>query len=76
MVNRKLPSKARDANHPGANLEETHLRSILSTVQDAMVVIDNRGIILSFSVAAERMFGFRELELIGENVSVLMPRTA
>jgi two-component system sensor kinase FixL len=37
-----------------------HLRSILSTVPDAMVVIDQRGKILSFSAAAERLFGFLE----------------
>jgi len=53
--------------------KEAHLRSILETVPDAMIVIDERGYILSFSAAAERMFGFKEEELLGENVSVLMP---
>ena len=52
---------------------ESHLRSILATVPDAMVVIDERGGILSFSAAAERMFGFSENEVLGENVSILMP---
>jgi two-component system, LuxR family, sensor kinase FixL len=52
---------------------EAHLRSILATVPDAMVVIDERGQILSFSAAAEKMFGFAEDEVIGENVSMLMP---
>src|SRR6476660_429620 len=52
---------------------ESHLRSILATVPDAMVVIDEVGIILSFSVAAEKMFGYAESEVIGENVSMLMP---
>jgi two-component system sensor kinase FixL len=51
----------------------THLRSILETVPDAMVVIDEVGRILSFSKAAERLFGFAEAELVGENVSTLMP---
>jgi len=50
-----------------------HLRSILDTVPDAMVIIDETGHILSFSKAAERLFGFAEGELIGENVSTLMP---
>jgi two-component system sensor kinase FixL len=49
------------------------LQSILSTVPDAMVLIDNRGLILSFSAAAERAFGYSEAEMIGKNVSVLMP---
>ena len=52
---------------------EAHLRSILATVPDAMVVIDDRGRILSFSAAAEKMFGYEEREVIGENVSMLMP---
>jgi two-component system sensor kinase FixL len=49
------------------------LRSILSTVPDAMVVIDSRGTILSFSAAAERLFGYSEDEMRGSNVSRLMP---
>jgi len=51
----------------------THLRSILETIPDAMVVIDEAGRIISFSKAAERLFGYAEAELIGENVSTLMP---
>ena len=55
-----------------ANREE-HLRSILATVPDAMVLIDDMGTILSFSAAAEKMFGYAESEVVGENVSMLMP---
>ena len=52
---------------------EAHLRSILATVPDAMVIIDEQGVILSFSAAAEKMFGYAEAEVVGENVSMLMP---
>jgi two-component system sensor kinase FixL len=52
---------------------ETHLRSILDTVPDAMIVVDGNGIMQLFSAAAERMFGFTEQEAIGKNVSDLMP---
>lgn len=52
---------------------ESHLRSILSTVPDAMVVIDEQGTILSFSAAAERLFGYTAKEVVGSNVSGLMP---
>lgn len=52
---------------------ETHLRSILDTVPDAMIVIDGRGTIQFFSSAAERMFGYTGAEAIGQNVSRLMP---
>jgi two-component system, LuxR family, sensor kinase FixL len=60
--------------NPDMRLEaEAHLRSILATVPDAMVVIDERGIILSFSAAAERTFGYGEAEVVGRNVKMLMP---
>ncbi len=52
---------------------EAHLQSILDTVPDAMVVIDERGVIQSFSKAAERMFLWTAGEAIGRNVSTLMP---
>lgn len=52
---------------------ESHLRSILETIPDAMIVIDGNGIMQSFSSAAERQFGYAEQEAIGQNVSILMP---
>lgn len=52
---------------------ENHLRSILSTVPDAMIVIDERGIMMSFSAAAERLFGYTQADVVGKNVSMLMP---
>jgi two-component system sensor kinase FixL len=52
---------------------EEHLRSVLEIVPDAMIVIDDGGIIVSFSAAANRLFGFTASETIGRNVSMLMP---
>lgn len=52
---------------------EAHMRSVLATVPDAMIVIDERGLIQSFSAAAERLFGYSEAEVMGRNVSLLMP---
>ena len=52
---------------------EAHLKSILETIPDAMVVIDPRGDIRSFSSAAERLFDRKAEEVIGRNVSMLMP---
>ncbi len=52
---------------------EQHLRTILETVPDAMIVTDPHGIIQSFSAAAERIFGYSSAEVCGENVSRLMP---
>jgi two-component system sensor kinase FixL len=52
---------------------EAHLRSILETIPDAMVVIDESGLIRDFSKAAERLFGWSAAEVAGRNVSMLMP---
>jgi two-component system sensor kinase FixL len=52
---------------------EQHLRSILATVPDAMIVIDESGIVSSFSAAAEQLFGYVEAEVVGRNVAMLMP---
>ncbi|MFC4169067.1 PAS domain S-box protein [Teichococcus aestuarii] len=52
---------------------EGQLRSILATVPDAMVVIDESGRIVSFSTTAERLFGWQAVEVLGQEVSVLMP---
>ena len=56
-----------------ARAREAHLTSILDTVPDAMIVIDERGIIHSFSSAAERLFGFAPAEVVGTNIKRLMP---
>jgi two-component system sensor kinase FixL len=52
---------------------EAHLKSILDTVPDAMVVIDEAGVIHSFSSTAERLFGHNASDIIGKNVKMLMP---
>ena len=52
---------------------EARLSSILDTGPDAIVTIDESGIIESFSSAAVRLFGYSEDEIVGRNVSALMP---
>jgi two-component system sensor kinase FixL len=52
---------------------EARLRSILETVPEAIIVIDEHGLIDEFSPAAERLFGYRPAEVQGRNVSMLMP---
>ena len=54
-------------------VREAHVQSILDTVPDAMIVIDESGVMQSFSSAAEHLFGYRAVEAIGNNVSMLMP---
>jgi two-component system sensor kinase FixL len=52
---------------------EARLRSILETAPDAIIVIDERGLMESYSQAAERLFGYPADEAIGQNVRILMP---
>jgi two-component system, LuxR family, sensor kinase FixL len=51
-----------------------HLQSILDSAPDAVIVIDLAGVMTSFSPAAERLFGWKASEAIGQNVSLLMPQ--
>jgi two-component system sensor kinase FixL len=56
-----------------ATAREAHMRSILDTVPEAMIVIDEGGVMQSFSSAAERLFGYRAADVLGRNVKMLMP---
>ncbi|HEY2533387.1 MAG TPA: PAS domain S-box protein [Xanthobacteraceae bacterium] len=53
---------------------EAHLKSILDTIPDAMVVINESGAVQSFSAAAERLFKYAADEVLGKNVKLLMPQ--
>lgn len=63
----------RYASERAVERRERHLQSILDTVPDAMIVIDDQGQIIFFSAAAQKTFGYSEEELVGRNVSLLMP---
>jgi len=52
---------------------EAHLKLILDTVPEAMIVIDEQGAIQSFSSTAEQVFGYTAAEAIGQNIHLLMP---
>jgi len=56
-----------------AHVAELELRAVLDAAVDAVVVIDAAGRIETFSHAAERLFGYSASEVIGQNVTVLMP---
>ena len=61
------------ANDMALRASEARLRSILTTVPDALVIIDEAGLIQSVSTTAERLFGYKAGEIEGRNVSMLMP---
>ena len=53
---------------------EARLQAILTAAVDGIITIDERGIIESANAATERMFGYDRDELVGSNVSMLMPQ--
>ena len=52
---------------------ESRLRAIADTAIDGIITINGRGIVQSFNGAAEHLLGWRAEEVIGRNVSMLMP---
>lgn len=50
-----------------------HTQAILDNVVDGIITIDEHGIVASFNKSAEHIFGYKMAEVIGHNVSMLMP---
>jgi PAS domain S-box-containing protein len=53
--------------------QSARLAAIVETAVDAIITIDERGTVDSFNPAAERLFGYGRDEVLGKNVSMLMP---
>lgn len=66
--------RQRDAASRVLESREAHLRSIFDTAPEAMIVIDGQGVIQSYGASAERMFGWRPADVLGRNISILMPQ--
>ena len=60
-------------NAADAEARAAHLNSILDSIPEAMIVIDDRGNMSSFSATAERLFGHAAADILGKNVKMLMP---
>lgn len=56
-----------------AEADEELVSSILNTVRDGIITIDSVGTIETFNPGAEQIFGYSAYEVIGQNVSMLMP---
>ena len=67
-----LRIKAAQTPGSGEGDRQDQLHAILATAVDAIITIDQRGIVESFNKSAERIFGFRADEVLGQNVSLLM----
>ena len=51
-----------------------HYKAILETTVEAIITIDSQGIVQTFNSAAEKIFGYRAKEVIGNNIKMLMPK--
>jgi two-component system sensor kinase FixL len=70
-IARDITSRKRDLQR--LKESEARLRSIVEAAVDAIVVIDDRGMIEAFNPGAERMFGHRAEDVFGRPVNILMP---
>jgi PAS domain S-box-containing protein len=64
---------ARKRSEAALRESEARLRSILETAPEALITIGETGNVESFSRSAENLFGYAAEEVIGRNVSMLMP---
>ncbi len=52
---------------------EQRLRALVSTAVDGVMIIDASGTVQEYNPACEQLFGYREDEVVGRNVKMLMP---
>ena len=52
---------------------EERMRSVVNHVADGIITIDDRGSVTTFNPAAERIFGYADQEVIGQNIKMVMP---
>jgi PAS domain S-box-containing protein len=65
----------RDAADRALRAGEERMRSVLENMLEGLIVSDAAGVIQSLNPAAERMLGWRSWELVGQSLSVLLPRS-
>ena len=68
-----LPTGNRGAEPEDDAPAKLELQAIVDTAVDGIITIDDRGTIEAFNPAAEKLFGYRKVDIIGKPVSTLMP---
>jgi PAS domain-containing protein len=71
MIRRQL--RATEAGRRALEVASVRLQTILDTVVDGIITINERGIVETLNPAAEFIFGYTATEVIGHNINMLMP---
>ncbi len=74
LIGVNIDITARKAIEESLRESEARALAVLEAASDAIITIDHRGIIHSANRATERLFGYSPAELIGQNISILMPQ--
>src|SRR5262249_1835112 len=64
---------ARKQTDVALQTSELRWRSVIDSAVDGIIVIDGKGRIEAFNRGAERLFGYQERDIVGQNVNLLMP---
>ena len=81
-LEQKVEERTRELNGKNIKLEETlyqlgeseeRFRSVTQSANDAIVVADSSGYVISWNKGAQTIFGYREEEVLGQELALLMP---
>lgn len=69
-----FPKLNRENDDLSPTIYHEKLEAILANAVDAIITIDETGVITSVNPGAEKMFGFTDQEMVGQKVNILMPK--
>jgi PAS domain S-box-containing protein len=73
LIGINLDVTDRDRANVALRQSEARLKAVIDGAIEGIIAIDERGIVASFNRAAERIFGYGDLDVIGQNIKMLMP---
>jgi diguanylate cyclase (GGDEF)-like protein/PAS domain S-box-containing protein len=73
---RLMADEAEALAHEARQQSSEHLQVILDHIKDVVLTVDTEGLIRSFNPTGERVFGYREADIVGQRVDLLMPKIA
>ena len=62
-----------ESSYPACDVGDAKFQALLEAAVDAIIMIDHEGRVMNFNPAAERVFGYSQEQILGRNVTMLMP---